>query len=54
VLGGGKFHAALTGADLIQTFREIAVVPTLQTKLVDKFGEQISKLVTSKLVLDYL
>jgi Mg-chelatase subunit ChlD len=54
VLGGGTFHAALSGADLIQTFREIAVVSTLQTKLVDKFGEQISKLVTNKLVLDYL
>ncbi len=51
---GGKFHKAFGAADLVQAFREIAVESTLQSQLVTRFGSEISRLLTDKLVVDYL
>ena len=53
-LGGGKYYRAAMGTDLIQTFRGIATGSPVLTELVDSFGDQISRIVTEKLVLDYL
>lgn len=53
-LGGGKFHQALTGVDLMQTFTEISLDSTLQSQLVEEFGSKLAKMVSTKLVLDYL
>ena len=48
------WNDVLLAADLISTFRSIAVESTLQSQLVKKFGEEISTLLTNKLVVDYL
>jgi uncharacterized protein YegL len=53
-LGGGSFHAALSGADLIATFKALASESQLQTRLVDEIGKKLSSALTNKLVLDYL
>jgi uncharacterized protein YegL len=53
-LGGGSFHAALSGADLIATFKALASESQLQTRLVDEIGKKLSRALTNKLVLDYL
>ncbi len=45
-LGGGTFDKALTSGDLLQVFKTIASSQTLQTKLIDKFGDAISSLGT--------
>jgi hypothetical protein len=53
-VGGGKYYRAVLGTDLILTFRGIATRSPLLQELVESFGEQVSKLITEKLVLEYL
>jgi hypothetical protein len=50
VAGNGHYHHAAMGTDLIQTFRGIATGSPLLAELVESFGEQISRIVTEKLV----
>ncbi len=45
---------ALPAGDLIQMFRGLAMGTPLLFQLVEKFGDQIGKLVSDKLVLEYL
>ncbi len=52
--GGGTFHSAATGMQLVDTFKSIAKAGALKDELMDQFAKEVGKLLTDKLVLDYL
>jgi hypothetical protein len=52
--GKGTFHLALTGADLLQAFVDIAKDSTLQGQLVEALGKNIAGMIQERLVAEFL
>lgn len=53
-IGGGHFYSAKTGIQLNEAFGAIAANSSALDSLVQKFGDIISSMVTTKILLDYL
>jgi len=52
--GGGKHHRAADGVQLSAVFEGIATSPTAMESLVSRFGDVISDMVSSKIIIDHL
>ncbi|CAF4918941.1 unnamed protein product [Rotaria sp. Silwood1] len=52
--GGGQMYKAVTGAELIKTFGQIAANSTTSSALIERFSEILSRDINTKIMVDYL
>lgn len=52
--GGGKHHQAVDGIQLSKVFTDIATNTSAMESMVTKFGNVISDMVSSKVMIDHL